>query len=150
MIIKSYAFRDNGDIPPRLTCDGANVNPVLGIESVPLDTKSLVLIMDDLDTSFGGIFTHWVVWNIPSQTAQIAEGDLPRGAVQGRNSFGNNGYGGPCPPRGSKSHRYVFKLYALNTELDLLSGSEKEKVERKMEGHILEQASVTGLYARTI
>ena len=134
MILRSALFRNNEDFPKRFTCDGANTNPPLVIEGVSREAKSLVLIVDDPDATRGGTFTHWVVWNIPPQTYEIPEGEVPRGAKQGRNDFGVEEYGGPCPPRGARPHRYVFKLYALDTELDLPASSEKGKVERKMEG----------------
>ncbi len=150
MILRTHIFRHQGEIPPRFTCDGANVNPILIIEDVRRDAKSLVLIVDDPDATRGVTFTHWIVWNIPSQTIEIKEGEVPKGALQGRNDFGEEKYGGPCPPRGSKQHRYMFKLYALDKALDLPAGSEKDKLERAMERHILEQTTLMGLYARVV
>ena len=149
MILRNYVFRDGGNIPPRYTCDGANVNPPLIIEDVSRDTKSLVLIVDDPDATMARTFTHWFVWNIPLDTIEFQEGEVPRGVVQGRNDFGNEGYGGPCPPRGSKPHRYMFKLYALDKILDLRRGVERNKLEAAMEGHILEYTTLTAMYSRT-
>ncbi len=150
MHLRTYSFRDGSNISPRHTCDGANVNPVLVIEDAPNEAKSLVLIVDDPDATGGTTFTHWLLWNIPSKTEEIREREAPKGAVEGRNDFGNEEYSGPCPPRGSRPHRYMFKLYALDTLLDIPKSSEKGKVERAMEGHIIEQTKITGLYARAV
>lgn len=150
MILRSYSFRNNGEIPKRFTCDGGNVSPNLIIEGVPKDAKSLVLIVDDPDATRGVAFTHWLLWNILSQTNEISEGEAPKEALQGGNDFGNEGYGGPCPPRGSKAHRYMFQLFALDKMLNIPKSSGKDKLERAMEGHILEQAVLMGLYARSI
>ena len=139
MILKSYSFREGGDIPRTFTCDGANMSPPLAIEDVPRDAESLALIMDDPDATRGGTFTHWLVWNISSKTTEFREGEAPRGAVEGKNDFGSEGYGGPCPPREAKPHRYMFKLYALDKVLDISKNSEKNRLERAMEGHILER-----------
>lgn len=149
MIIKSSAFHHNGGIPPKYTCDGKDINPALIIEDVPDNAKSLVLIVDDPDATHGATFIHWLMWNIPPQTSEIQEGDAPKGAVQGRNDFGNAEYGGPCPPQGSKPHRYMFKLFALDTILEIPVGSEKSELEKAIEGHIIEQTIFIGLYART-
>ncbi len=137
-------------MPQTFTCDGANNSPSLIIEDIPQETQSLVLIMDDPDATGGGVFTHWLVWNIPPKTLEIRESEAPRGSVEGRNDFGDDKYGGPCPPHGSKPHRYMFKLYALDKILDLPKGSTKEKLERVMTGYIIAQAELTGLYARII
>lgn len=150
MILRSYSFREEDDIPRTFTCDGANNSPTLIIEDVPPETKSLVLIVDDPDATGGRTFTHWLVWNIPPETAEFREGEIPRGAVEGRNDLGNEGYAGPCPPRGSKPHRYMFKFYALDKTLDLPRGSEKESVEKAMEGHIVARTALMGLYARAV
>ncbi len=148
MILKSNSFRQGADIPQKFTCDGENASPALIIENVPREAKSLALIMDDPDATGGRTFTHWVLWNIPAETSEIKEGELPKGAVQGKNSWGNASYGGPCPPHGSKPHRYMFKLYALDKALDIPAGSEKGALEEAMENHILEQTTMMGLYAR--
>ena len=137
-------------MPQTFTCDGANMSPPLVIEDVLKEAQSLALIVDDPDATRGGTFTHWLVWNISPKTMEFQESEAPRGAVEGRNDFGNEGYGGPCPPRGAKSHRYMFKLYALDKILDLRRGAEKDKLKRAMEGHILEQTTLMGLYARAI
>ncbi len=150
MMLRCPLFRNNGKFPSRFTCDGANVNPPLIIEDVSRNAKSLVLIVDDPDATRGLAFTHWIIWNLPPDTAEITEGQLPREAKEGRNDFGEEKYGGPCPPRNARPHRYVFKLYTLNTILDLRGGSEKHKVERAMEGHILGYTTLTAMYSRAI
>ena len=115
MKITSSAFQEGGNIPSKFTCDGSDTSPPLQITGIPSEAKSLVLIADDPDAP-GGLFTHWLVWNIPPQTNSIAEGSAPKG-VQGTNDFGKSGYRGPCPPPGT--HRYSFKIFALDRELDL-------------------------------
>ncbi len=150
MILKSYSFRDGGEFPGRFTCDGSNVNPPLAIEDIPREAKSLVLILDDPDATHGVTFTHWLIWNISPKITEIQEGEASKGSVEGRNDFGNDGYGGPCPPRGSNAHRYMFKLYALDKELELSTGATKERLESAMQGHILEQKTLLGLYKRAM
>jgi Raf kinase inhibitor-like YbhB/YbcL family protein len=144
MELKSPAFENGGKIPSRFTCDGADVSPALEISGVPEGTATLALVMDDPDAP-GGTFDHWLVWNIPPQTASIPEGTEPQG-VQGRTGFGKPGYGGPCPPGGT--HRYRFKLYALDQALDLKAGSRKAQLEGAMKGHVLAEALLQGTYAR--
>src|SRR5438876_9788033 len=121
MKISSSAFQEGGNIPSKFTCDGTDANPPLRFEGAPAETKSLVLIVDDPDAP-SGLFTHWLIWNISSQTTTIAEGSTPKG-VQGTNDFGKSGYGGPCPPSGT--HRYYFKIFALDRELDLPFGAKR-------------------------
>ncbi len=150
MILRSYSFRNNAEIPRTFTCDGANNNPPLIIEDVPKEAQSLVLIVDDPDATGGRIFTHWIIWNISPEIGEIRGGEAPRGAIEGRNDLGDEKYGGPCPPFASKPHRYMFKLFALDKILDLPAGSEKEKIERAMNKHILAQATLIGLYTRVI
>jgi Raf kinase inhibitor-like YbhB/YbcL family protein len=143
--LKSPAFPDQGKIPSKYTCDGEDVNPCLEISGAPETAKSLVLIVDDPDAP-GGDWVHWLVWNIAPETAQIMENSVPSGAIQGKTDFGKSQYGGPCPPSGT--HRYQFKLYALDTILDLPSSTAKKDLERAIKGHILDQAVLTGLYSR--
>ncbi len=138
-------FENNGNIPGKYTCDGDDVNPPLQIEGVPENARSLVLIVDDPDAPMG-TWDHWIVWNIAPDTTKIEENSVPEGAVQGMNDFKKREYGGPCPPSGK--HRYMFKLYALDTTLDLDSASKKEDVENAMSGHIIEQTTLVGLYQR--
>lgn len=145
MKLISSAFEHNSPIPSKYTCDGQNVNPPLMISEVPKDAKSLVLISDDPDAP-AGTWVHWVVWNIEPSVTAVAENSVPSGAVEGTTSFGSTGYGGPCPPSGT--HRYFFKLYALDTALDLSPDADKAAVEAAMKGHILDQIELMGTYSR--
>ncbi len=144
MKLTSPAFKNNEPIPSAYTCDESDVSPELRFEDVPKDAKSLVLIMDDPDAP-RGTWDHWIVFNILPSTAKVGKGDEPLG-VSGQNSWGKEGYGGPCPPSGT--HRYFFKLYALDTPLELPKASTKVVVEKTMVGHILAQAQLIGLYQR--
>lgn len=142
--ISSTAFENDGNIPSEFTCDGQDISPPLSIENVPKGTKTLSLIMDDPDAPMG-TFTHWIVWNIPSSKTQFTKGekiDFP----QGRTSFGMMKYGGPCPPSGT--HRYFFKLYALDAELDLSAGSSVMDLQKEMVGHIITESTLMGKYSR--
>ena len=144
MKITSSAFQEGGNIPSKFTCDGSDTSPPLQITGVPSEAKSLVLIADDPDAP-SGLFTHWLVWNIPPQTNSIAEGSKPKG-VQCTNDFGKSGYSGPCPPPGT--HRYSFKIFALDRELDLRSGAKRSEVNAAMKGHVIAQGELVGRYAR--
>ncbi len=141
----SRAFPDNGMIPSEYTCDGADGNPPLTIRNVPANSRSLALIVDDPDAP-RGTWVHWVLWNIGPGTTEIPSKSVPGGALQGTNDFGKQGYGGPCPPSGT--HRYFFKLYALDISPALKSGSTKARLEEAMKGHIIEKAELLGLYRR--
>ena len=148
--ITSSAFLEAGVIPKHYTCDGKDVSPDLSWTGVPQDTKSLALICDDPDAPVG-TWVHWVLFNIPGAEKGIPsevapEPTLPNGATHGINDFRKLGYGGPCPPGGT--HRYFFKLYALDTDLSLGSGATKSQVEDAMQGHILAQAQLMGTYKR--
>lgn len=145
MKIESTVFKNNQQIPSKYTCDGENTNPPLEFSDVPEKAKSLVLIMDDPDAP-RGTFVHWVVFNIDPQTKDVAEGKVPDNGAEGVTSFGKQGYGGPCPPSGT--HRYFFKLYALDEKLNLNRSAGKKEVESAMVGHILAQAELIGLYQR--
>ncbi|HLC99621.1 MAG TPA: YbhB/YbcL family Raf kinase inhibitor-like protein [Patescibacteria group bacterium] len=145
MIIQSPVVRPNGPIPTRYTCDGKNINPSLNISQAPANTKSLVLIVDDPDAP-AGTWVHWTMWNIPPDTICIKEGSIPTGAVEGVTSFGRPGYGGPCPHSGT--HRYFFKLYALDALLALSQAAKVADIEKAMSGHIIEQSELMGVYAR--
>ncbi len=145
MKLTSPVFDDGDFIPAKYTCDGENVSPPLEISDVPEDTQSLVLIVDDPDAPAGD-WVHWTIWNIDPGTKEISEGNVPAGAMQGSTDFGNNKYGGPFPPSGT--HRYQFKLYALDTILDLNSYSAKKDIEREMKDHILDQIMFVGLYQK--
>ena len=144
MKITSSSFHEGGNIPSKFTCDGSDTSPPLQITGIPSEAKSLVLIADDPDAP-GGLFTHWLVWNIPPQTNSIAEGSAPKG-VYGTNDFGKSGYKGPCPPPGA--HRYSFKVFALDRELDLRSGAKRSQVDAAMKGHVIAQGEIVGRYAR--
>ena len=144
MKITSSAFHQGGNIPSKFSCDAANTNPPLQISDVPPGAKSLVLIVDDPDAP-GGLFTHWAVWNISPQLSTIPEGSAPKG-VQGTNDFGKSGYGGPCPPSGA--HRYYFKIFALDRDLDLSSGAKRGQLDAAMKGHVVAQGELVGRYTR--
>lgn len=151
IIVKSDSFSDGGMIPAKYTCDGANISPQLSWDNAPKDTKSFVLICEDPDAPMG-TFTHWILYDIPADVHELLENlpkdkILPNGAKQGIADFKKIGYGGPCPPNGT--HRYYFKLYALDTLLNLEPGLKKEDILKAMNGHILAQGQIMGKYART-
>jgi len=141
----SPAFKNNEFIPEKYTCDGKDINPPLLIENIPSGTKSMALIVDDPDAP-AGTWVHWVVWNISPDTKEMKESSVPGGAQQGVNDFRKHEYGGPCPPSGT--HRYFFKLYALDTMLNLGSKAKKSDLEQAMKGHILEKTKRIGRYRR--
>jgi Raf kinase inhibitor-like YbhB/YbcL family protein len=141
MEVTSTAFELNGLIPSKYTCDGEDVNPPLTIKSIPSGTKSLVLIVDDPDAP-GGVWTHWIVWNIPP--GDIKKASAP--GVQGMNNFGKKEWGGPCPPGGT--HRYYFRVFALDTELTIQEGALREELEKAMEDHILARGQLMARYVR--
>ena len=149
-VLKTTAFPESGLIPKKYTCDGTDVSPALSWNTPPEGTQSFALIVDDPDAPVG-TWTHWVIWNIPAKTTalpeSVAKTEEASGGQQGKNDFKRIGYGGPCPPPG-KPHRYFFKLYALDTRLDLKAGAGKGELERAMKGHILAQAELVGKYAR--
>ncbi len=144
MKLKSSQFEQGESIPTKYTCDGEDISPPFSIENVPEGAESLTLIVDDPDAP-GQTWDHWVVWNISPDTESIPEDSVP--GTQGVNDFGKHDYGGPCPPDGE--HRYFFKLYALDTKLDLNENSKKSEVEDAMEGHVLEEDELMGVYARS-
>lgn len=141
--VTSKMFQANGNIPPKYTCEGDDINPPLDILGVPDNSKSLVLIVDDPDAP-GRTWLHWTVWNIPV-TNQVRENEVP--GTQGRNDFGRNNYGGPCPPSGT--HRYFFKVYALDTVLALKEGSSRQALEQAIQGHIVAYGELIGLYKKS-
>ncbi|HOF07110.1 MAG TPA: YbhB/YbcL family Raf kinase inhibitor-like protein [Bacteroidales bacterium] len=150
IIVKSDSFSDGGMIPAKYTCDGANISPQLSWDNAPKGTKSFVLICEDPDAPMG-TFTHWVLYDIPADVHELPENlpkdkILPNGAKQGITDFKKVGYGGPCPPNGT--HRYYFKLYALDTLLNLEPALKKEDILKAMNGHILAQGQIMGKYAR--
>lgn len=147
--VSSTAFQEGDKIPVKYTCDGQDISPPL-VWGEPTSAQSFALIVDDLDAH--GVFTHWVLYNLPADVRQMGEGTparerLENGAQQGENDFGRIGYGGPCPPRGH-THRYRFTIYALDTSLDLEPGASKKQLLDAMEGHILAQGRLTGTYQR--
>jgi len=144
LTLTSPAFANSGDIPSQFTCDAEDISPALSWTGAPAATKSLALIMDDPDAT-NGTWVHWIVFNMPPTLERIEEGKEPEG-VAGNNSWGRGGWGGPCPPSGT--HRYFFKLYALDTMLDLPEGANKQQVLAAMEGRILAQAELMGKYKR--
>jgi Raf kinase inhibitor-like YbhB/YbcL family protein len=142
--VMSPTFENNKLIPAKYTCDGDDVNPPLTIEGVPEGTKTLALIVDDPDAPMG-TWDHWIVWNIPATTSKIAENTVP--GTEGMNDFRKRSYGGPCPPSGT--HRYFFKVYALDVRLNLSPTSRKRDVEKAMQGHVLAKGELVGLYRRS-
>jgi Raf kinase inhibitor-like YbhB/YbcL family protein len=149
--IASTSFSSGSTIPKKFTCDGPDVSPELSWKEAPAATQSFALIMDDPDAPVG-TWVHWVLYNVPGNTTQLAEGvekreQLANGATQGRNDFRRIGYGGPCPPPGTP-HRYFFKLYALDTKLSLKPGATKQELEGAIKGHILGQTELMGRYGR--
>jgi len=149
LTLTSTAFAQGKPIPARYTCDGEELSPPLAWSAPPARTQSLALIVDDPDAR--GIWTHWVVYNLPAQARALPEGVAAEatradGSMQGKNSGGQVGYGGPCPPSGT--HRYVFRLYALDIKLSLAAGASKNQVLQAMQGHALAQGELMGTYAR--
>lgn len=139
----SSVFEEGQRIPDKYTCKGEDISPPMIIEGVPEGAKSLVLIMDDPDAPNGN-WDHWIVFNMMPSTELIEEGEnVGKG---GKNSWGRDDYGGPCPPSGT--HRYIFKLYALDIELSLEEGVSKQEVEAAIEGHIIDQANLMGVYSK--
>ena len=148
--ITSSAFEDGGLIPSKYTCDDQDISPPLQWESVPEGTASIALICDDPDAPTG-TFVHWVLFNLPAETRELAENlpdneTLSNGVRQGITDFGKVGYGGPCPPSGT--HRYFFKIYALDTRIDLVSVVDKPALLEAIEGHIVGQGQLMGNYKR--
>jgi len=145
MKLTSPAFEDEGNIPFKFTCDGEDINPRLEITNIPDRADSLALIVEDPDAP-GGTFTHWTVWNISSEIENIKEDSVPEGAVEGRTDFGSTGYGGPCPPSGT--HRYFFKLYALEERVNLKSGADKSDLETAIKERVVDSAELMGNYSK--
>jgi Raf kinase inhibitor-like YbhB/YbcL family protein len=150
MKLVSSAFENNGLIPAKYTCDGADISVPLSWEQLPPQTQSLVLIVDDPDAPIR-TFVHWVVYDLPPTSRQLPE-QIPQGktinngGIQGKNDFNQLGYGGPCPPSGT--HRYIFQIYALDTKLNLPPGASKSQVIAAMDGHILARGELIGRYQR--
>jgi Raf kinase inhibitor-like YbhB/YbcL family protein len=150
--VLSTAFREGEAIPVQYTCDGANVSPPLRWGGIPKNSQSLALVCEDPDAP-SGVFVHWVIFNMPPIVSDLPEATptteelVESGAIQGRNDFENIGYDGPCPPPG-KPHRYFFRLYALDTRLQLRAGATKQEFESAAEGHILAKGYLMGTYKR--
>jgi len=144
LTLSSPEFEHRKKIPSKFTCQGEDINPELNIAGVPEGTKSFVLIMDDPDAPFG-VWDHWIVWNINPSTEKISEDSVPRGALQGINNWGRNDYGGPCPPA---KHNYEFKLYAIDTTLELNEGATKGEVMSSIQNHIIENTKLIGTYQK--
>jgi len=145
--ITSTAFKEGKMIPKKYTCDGTNVSPQLAWSGIPANARSIALICDDPDAP-SGTWVHWVVFNMPAATKEISEaGGLPAGAQQGINDFKRIDYGGPCPPSGT--HRYYFKIYAVDMTLNLKEGATKADLLSAMQGHILAQGQIMGKYQRS-
>ena len=142
LILQSIAFSHGGHIPPLYTCEGNDINPPIEISGIPGDAKTLALIMEDPDAP-KGTFYHWLMWNIPPQNV-INENQSP--GICGRNDFNKNNYGGPCPPSGE--HRYYFRIFALDIELDLEEGSNHSELIKAMEGHIMASGEIMGYYKK--
>jgi Raf kinase inhibitor-like YbhB/YbcL family protein len=152
MQITSQAFQNGGDIPRKFTCQGDDGSPELTWQGAPAGTKTFALIVHDPDAPRAGGWTHWVVFNVPASVTHAAENapktaQFPGGGVQGHNDWGKAGYGGPCPPSGT--HRYFFRVYALDTELKLPAAAGKDEVEKAMQRHVLGQAELMGKYKKS-
>lgn len=146
MKIKSPAFLENQLIPPIYACDGDNINPPLEIYDTPPNAQSLALIMDDPDAP-GGTFTHWLIWNIPPQTKGLLENEISEGVEEGTNDGGQIGYMGPCPPEGT--HRYFFKLYALDKRLSITPNIKRLEFEKEIGSSVIAKCEYVGIYTKS-
>jgi hypothetical protein len=144
--VSSNAIADGDDIPAEFTCDGENVPPDLAWADVPPDTVEMAVIMDDPDAP-GGTFTHWTVWGLEPDASSL-DGDLPAGAVEGTNDFGDAGYRGPCPPEGDDPHHYRFRVLALDSSLDLPEGAALSELSAAIGDHVMGQGQLQAIYAR--
>lgn len=145
--VRSPQFREGERIPARFTCKGRNISPDLSWDNIPVETRSFVLLVEDPDAS-DGTWVHWVLYNIPPTTRRLpanisGDGELSSGALNGKNDFGELGYGGPCPPSGQ--HHYYFRLYALDTVLKLKPGRARAEVVKAMKGHVLAEGALMGV-----
>ncbi len=147
MRLSSPVFDDKESIPDKYGYENENVNPPLEIGKIPVETASLALVVDDPDAQepTGKIWDHWLIWNIDSETSRIEEGSPPSGATEGSNDFDETGYGGPRPP--DREHTYHFRLYALDTELELDSGASKDDLREALGTHIIDETELRGTYA---
>ena len=147
MKLESSVFRNGGDIPRKYGYKTENLSPPLQISEIPKGTKSLVLIMDDPDAmvAVGKVWVHWVLWNISPNTKEVLENSIPDNSIEGKTDFDEIGYGGPAPP--DKEHTYIFKLYALDTILNLKQGSTKTELEESIREHIITEEKLEGKFA---
>ena len=149
--ISTSSFQNGGEIPKKFTCDAADVSPEFSWSDVPAGSVTVAMIADDPDAP-AGTWTHWILYGLPAAITHLPEGvpkidELPSGGRQGRNDFHKIGYGGPCPPPG-KTHRYFFKLFALDSKLSLKAGVGRNELEQAMKGHILGRTEWMGKYGR--
>jgi Raf kinase inhibitor-like YbhB/YbcL family protein len=145
--LSSHAFEPGGTIPKRHTGEGQAVSPPLAWSGLPEGTRELALVCDDPDAPTSKPFVHWVLYKIPADRSGLPEGSAG-GALEGRNDFGGTGYGGPMPPRGHGAHRYRFKVYALDAELEVVAGLTRDELLRAIEGHVLAEGELVGTYER--
>jgi Raf kinase inhibitor-like YbhB/YbcL family protein len=145
--LTSSAFEDGASIPRRFSCDGEDVSPPLAWSGVPGEARSLALLVEDPDAP-GGTFVHWTVFGVPADTTGMDEGQVPDDAREGENSFGDSGYGGPCPPAGDEPHRYVFTVYALRSEPGLDAGASPEEVRDAVADAAIARGQLTGRFGR--
>jgi len=145
LALSSTAFAPGARIPPRHTCEGADISPPLAWTDPPEGTRSFALVVDDPDAP-GGSFTHWLAWDLPPSSRGLPEGR--RAPSEGRNDFATPGWRGPCPPRGHGRHRYAFRLYALDAGFILKLGADRRHFEQAVQGHVLAEAELVGTYER--
>ena len=142
LLVQSIAFSNNGHIPQQYTCEGDNISPAIEIADIPEETKTLAIIMEDPDAP-SGVFTHWLAWNLPVTDVIMEKSN---DGISGMNDFGKTGYGGPCPPSGT--HRYYFKIFALDKELSVSAGENKKALLEAMDGHVLASGELMGRYRK--
>ncbi|MGB9937943.1 MAG: YbhB/YbcL family Raf kinase inhibitor-like protein [Methanobacterium sp.] len=147
--IKSNSFNEGSSIPKKFTCDNINISPQLQWDSIPDDTRSLAILCEDPDAP-SGLFTHWIIFNIPPEVNELPENiekkeKLKNGAIQGTTTHGSSGYGGPCPPQGP-AHRYFFRIYAIDTLLDLDASAGRQELLDALKGHVLDEGALIGKY----
>ncbi|MEU5538842.1 YbhB/YbcL family Raf kinase inhibitor-like protein [Streptomyces sp. NPDC020362] len=147
LTVTSPAYADAGTIPQRYTCDGENVSPPLAVTGAPAHTASLAFLLQDPDAP-RGTFTHWLAWDIDPGTTHLTAGQHPAGAAEGRNGFGGTGYGGPCPPKGDRPHRYVLTVYATDRRPGLAPTATPGDLLQALSGHTLAKGTLTGRYGR--
>jgi hypothetical protein len=145
--LSSSAFRNGSSIPTRYTCDGQDAPPALAWTALPPGARSLALLAED-ENAPGGAFVHWSLYDLPAGSLAVGSARLPAGSVEGRNSFGRIGYGGPCPPKGDPAHHYVFSIHALDDYPGLRRGASPAAVRQAIAGHSLAAGRLTGTYRR--